>query len=350
MLKSAKLAIVFCVILCGFLIFPLVVYANTTEEVQISFTVGAEYYVVTVGDNTGYIHVPAIRNRLTLNDGRPTSTRETIALLLGIRHRATAQDAIFTNANDVEFTAPLASLLLVDIAGFAGATSVNWNATTQTISFTIRRALTADETRRLNRSPFVNTTRERLTVAQLFERINTVMPHIDRWNRSETPFPMLPDRRLNANEIANWRVLHNQWGITAREMAFVHRINEERARPHINADALIICPYLSQLARFNIQTQLDIGVTAVVSNHPRYGETVSLDFGRYFDITTRGGRFSIGVITSEPNVNFMSNLETNYRPKYTTLIAGRIRYIGIGSLNNVTYIIVADASHSQNYS
>ena len=350
MVKCAKLATILCILFCGFLMLPLAIHAATLEEVEISFTVGEEHYIVTVGDNSGYIHVPLVRNRLTVQNARPVTSREMIAQLLGIRQRTTAQEVIFTRADGQEYAMPLNALFVEDVALFAGATSIVWNGANQTISFTIERALTVDEGRRLNRRPFINANRERLPVVQLLEQAGRAMPHIDRWNRAETPFPMLPDRRLNTNELANWRTLHTEWGITAREVAFVHRINEQRARPHINADGLIICPYLSQLARFNIQSQLDIGNTAVVSNHPRYGETVSVDFGRIFDITTTGGRFSLGAITSEPNANFMANLEANYRPIYNLLIDGRMRYIGIGSVNNVTYILVADLGHARNYS
>lgn len=351
-LKSAKLALILGVILCGFffVMLPLATYATAIEEVEISFTVGAEHYVITRGNQSGYIHIPVARNRLTLNEGRPVAPRETIAMILGIRSRAAAQDAIFTRTDEQERSFPSNALLVEDIALFAGASSINWNSTTQTISFTIERALTPEESRRLNRTPFANASRERLTVPELVNQTNRAMPHIDNWNRSETPFPLLPDRRLRPDELTNWINLHNQWGITAREVAFVQRINEERARPHIIAEGLIICPYLSQLARFNVQSQLDIGNSAIVSNHPRYGETVSVEFGTIFGITTRGGRFTVGAITAEPAANFMTNMETSYRVIYNTLIAGRLRYIGVGSVNNVTYIILADANHSQNYS
>jgi hypothetical protein len=345
--KCAKLAAVFC-ILCLFM-FPLAIYATAIEEVEISFTVGAEHYIVTVGDYSGFIHVPIVRNRLTLNEGQPVTSREMIAQLLGIRQVATAQNVTFTRADGQEHVTPLNAISLEDVARFAGATSIVWNGTNQTISFTIERALTPVETRRLNRSPFMNENRERLTLAQLLEQAGRAMPHIDTWNRAETPFPILQDRHLNANELANWRVRYDDWGITEREISFVHRINEERG--HRNVEGLIICPYLSQLARFNVQSQLDIGSANIASNHVRYGETVSVEYGRIFGITTTAGRFTLGsIINVEPNVSFMRNLEQNYRVIYNTLIAGRLRYIGVGSVNNVIYILVADPTHAQNYS
>jgi len=317
-------------------------------DIGIAITVGAEHYVVTVGDISGYIHLPIVGNRLILQDGIPVASRETIALLLGITQRSTAQEVIFTNDDGQEYIMPLDSLFLEEVALFAGAHSIVWNETNQTVFFSIYRVLTANEISRINRRPFLNEDREKLTLAQLLEQSSMAMPHIDNWNRGETPFAMLPDRRLQPHELAIWRMLHAEWGITEREVAFVHRINAERVL--LNVEGLIICPYLSQLARFNIQSQLDIGIANIASSHPRYGETVSVEFGSIFGITTIDGRFSLGAITFEPNANSMRNLELSDRAVYNTLIASHLRYIGIGSVNNITYIIIADASHDQNYS
>jgi len=347
--KSAKRVAIFCILLCSLFVLPLAIHATTLEDVEINFTIGAEYYVITVANSSGYIHVPLARNRLTIHEGRPVASSEIIAQLLGIRQRATAQEAVFIRGDGQEHSMPINALFVEDVARFAGATSIVWNGANQTLSFTIERELTVAEGRRLNRRPFMNVSRERLSLAQLLTQANRAMPHIDTWNRAETPFASLPDRHLNANELANWRANYAEWGITEREIAFVHRINEERE--HRNVEGFIICPYLSQLARFNVQSQLDIGNADIASTHIRYGETVSVDFGRIFGITTSGGRFSVGTfINIEPNATFMQNLERNYRVRHNTLVSGRLRYIGVGSVNNITYIIVADVSHSQNYS